>query len=111
MKKITLAVLLLLSVHAWAWGDPNPSEYTVNVHVSSSRQDNWYFQELNVAIDGKKLELRSEKAYVGRVLALGDYRARLVQDEHKATYDSVQVYEFLFPDKKTRRFMVVGRAE
>jgi hypothetical protein len=27
------------------------------------------------------------------------------------TYDSVQVYEFLFPDGKTRKFYVVGQSE
>lgn len=111
MKRIMIAFLLLLPAHAWAGGDPSPAEYTVNVHVSSSRQDHWYFQELTVAIDGKKFELLSDKAYVGRVLALGDYKAKLVQDEHKPAYDSVQVYEFLFADKKTRRFAVIGQTE
>jgi len=44
-------------------------------------------------------------------LALGDYKAKLVRDEHKTSYESAQVYEFLFPDKKTRRFEVVGQSE
>jgi hypothetical protein len=109
VKKITLPILLL-SALAWAGGNPNPAEYTVNVHVSSSRLDIKYFQELTVAIDGKRCGLRSERA-MARVLALGDYKAKLVRDEHKATYDSFQVYEFLFQDKKTRTFMVVERTE
>jgi hypothetical protein len=45
------------------------------------------------------------------VLALGDYKAKLVQDDHKTAYDSLQVYEFLFADKKTRKFEVVGQME
>ena len=45
------------------------------------------------------------------LLALGDYKAKLVQDVHKTTYESSQAYEFLFPDKKTRRFFVVGQTE
>jgi hypothetical protein len=45
------------------------------------------------------------------LLALGDYKAKLVKDEHKTTYGSNQVYEFLFPDKKTRQFTVVGQTE
>jgi hypothetical protein len=37
MKKITGAFLLLFATFAWAAADPNPAEYTTNVHVSSSR--------------------------------------------------------------------------
>ena len=45
------------------------------------------------------------------LLGLGNYMAKLVKDEHKTTYDSLQVYEFLFSDKKVRKFEVVGRME
>jgi hypothetical protein len=41
-------------------------------------------------------------------LALGDYKAKVVQDEHKNTYASSQAYEILFPDKKTRQYYVVA---
>jgi hypothetical protein len=44
------------------------------------------------------------------VIALGDYKARLVTDEHNA-YEFTQVYEFLLPDGKTRKFGVVGTSE
>ena len=37
VKKITLNILLMASVLAWAGPDPNPAEYTINIHVSSSR--------------------------------------------------------------------------
>lgn len=108
MKKLTLVVLLLIS--ALAWASPNPAEYTVNVHVSSSRIDvERGYQLLNVVIDGKKYELASELR-IGWLLALGDYKAKLVKDEH-SEYDSVRVYEFLFSDKKTRKFEIVGQAE
>ncbi len=111
MNRITLAIVLLGSVFAWAGAEPNPAEYTVNVHVSSSSIDiERGYQVLNVVIDGKKYELGSELR-IGRLLALGDYKARLVKDEHKTTYDSLQVYEFLFPDKKTRQFLLVGQTE
>jgi hypothetical protein len=111
VKKITLTILLLISALAWAGGDPNPAEYTINVHVSSSRIDiERGFQVLNVLIDGKKYELGSELR-ISRLLALGDYKAKLVQDEHKTTYDSYQVYELLFSDKKTRKFLLVGQTE
>jgi len=111
VKKITLAILLFLSAHAWAGEIPNPAEYSINVHVSSSSIDlNVGTQALDVVIDGKKYELRSVLP-MNRVLALGDYKAKLVQDQHKTTYDSFQVYEFLFRDKKTRKFEVVGQTE
>jgi hypothetical protein len=68
------------------------------------------FQKLSVVIDGKKCELESD-GVPNMLLALGDYKAKLVKDEHKVTYDSYQIYEFLFPDEKTRKFIVVGQME
>jgi hypothetical protein len=44
-------------------------------------------------------------------LALGDYKAKLVQDKHRTAYESSQAYEFLFPDNTTRKFTVVGWIE
>ena len=108
MKNFLLAILLLASGSAWAGEDPIPAEYTVNVHVSSSSIANSNLI-LDVVIDGKKYELSGYAG--GMLLALGDYKAKLVKDEHKTTYGSNQVYEFLFPDKKTRQFAVVGQTE
>jgi len=116
MRKITIAFLpLLLSALAWAGTAPNPAEYTVNVHVSASRmvingRSVAYAQELDVVIDGKKYELESS-AFPNALLALGDYKARLVKNERTGTYDSFQVYEFLLPGEQARKFMVVGQTE
>lgn len=115
MKTTALAVLLLFSAFAWAGENPNPADYTVNVHVSASRMvtegaNFVHRQMLSVVIDGKKYELESEGA-PNILLALGDYKAKLVKDEHKVSYDSYQVYEFLFPDQKTRKFIVVGQTQ
>ena len=109
MKKIFLAVLLLLSAYAWAGGTPRPNEYTVNVHVSSSSLDAGDHQVLEVIIDAKKYELRSELV-INRLLALGDYKAKLSKNQHPTAYDSYQVYEFLFSDK-TRSYVLVGQTE
>ena len=121
MKKIVLLVLLLLSTFCWA--QLNQDQYSINVHVSSSR---WFnapegtgsraLQRLSVTIGGKKYELEyfSRLSTVGSgvaVLVPGDYKAKLVKDEHMTAYESTQVYEFLFPDKKTRKFIVVGETE
>jgi hypothetical protein len=116
MKKLAFVVLLfsvlLFSAVAWA-ADPNPAEYTINVHVSSSRMvmnaSPAFSQELDVVIEGKRYELLATNP--NALLALGDYKAKLVKDEHRTAYDSFQVYEFLFPDKKTRKFTVVGVTE
>jgi len=115
VKKITLNILLMASVLAWAGPDPNPAEYTINIHVSSSRlvaegRSNAYLQRLNVVIAGKKYELESGFP-VNAMLEIGDYKAKLIRDEHHTEYDSLQVYEFLFHDKKTRKFEVVGQTE
>lgn len=59
-------------------------------------------------IDGKKYELQSELA-IGKVVALGNYKAKLITNR-KSAYESLQVYEFLMPDK-TRQYEVVGQSE
>ena len=114
MKKITI-VILLLSVFATAGPNPNPAQYTVKVHVSTSHMvvegtSIARRQKLNVVIDGKKFELESEIS-PNALLALGDYKAKLVKDEHRGGYDSDQVYELIFPDGKARQFRVIGQSE
>jgi hypothetical protein len=110
VKKIAIAVLLFLSALSWAGENPNPTDYTVTIHVSLSNLSPGDRQDLSVLIDGKKYELLCQCA-PGTLLALGDYKAKLVKDEHKTTYDSSRVYELLFADKKTRKFEVVGQTE
>ena len=109
MKNIVLAVLLTLCVFAWAGPVPNPADYTVSVHVTKSRTVGTQ-QRLNAVINGKKLKLEGSGPGL-MVLGLGDYKAKLVKDEHKDTNDSLQIYEFLLPDQKTRKFWVVGQKE
>ena len=114
MRKLAFVIMsfsiLLFSAVAWA-ADPTPAEYTINVHVSSSRMvletSLLFSQELDVVIEGKRYELLAANA----LLALGDYKAKLVKDEHRTAYESFQVYGFLFPDKKIRKFTVVGVTE
>ncbi len=120
MKTLALLALLLAPVSLAA---QSPDQYTINVHVSRSR---WSIdpslggpgavQWLDVVIGGRKYELKAN--IVGAnlaggtpLLALGDYKAKLVTDKHKDAYESEQAYELLFPDKKTRKFYVVGQTE
>ena len=116
MNKIILIIVMFSSVYAWAASDTNPAEYTVTIHVTASRVaietplgHAWQYQVLNVVIDGKKYELKCKS--MNGVLALGDYKAKLVCDEHKTAYDSSQVYEFLLSDRKLRQFEVTGQTE
>ena len=47
------------------------------------------------------------------LLAIGDYKAKTipvkVKDSH--TYDVYGIYEFIFPDIKTRRYNLIGIIE
>jgi len=110
MKSAALVVLFLLGTLAPAAQTPN--EYPITIHVTSSYYQGGVFgrqQELDVVVDGRKYSLAG--ATSATLLALGDYKAKLVRDTHKTTYESYQEYELLLPDKKTRRFVVVGQSE
>lgn len=99
-----LAFVLLFSGSVGAAAPTKPSEYNINVHVSA-------YQHLDVTIDGRKYELESVLGVRG-LLMPGEYKARLLTDEHgQGGYDSRQEYEFQFSDKRTRDFLVVGQSE
>jgi hypothetical protein len=109
MKSYTL-VLMLLFVSLFvplAGATSGSANYPTTVHVSSSQLYAGYLQ-LNVVIEGKKYCLLG--VYDG-VLLPGDYKAKLVKDEHKTSYETEQTYEFLFPDNKTRKYNLIGQSE
>ena len=111
-----LAFVLLFSGSVGAAAPTKPSEYNKNVHVRASRavkhsESGPRYQHLDVTIDGRKYELESELG-VRDLLMPGEYKARLLTDEHgQGGYDSRQEYEFQFSDKRTRDFLVVGQSE
>jgi hypothetical protein len=113
MKKVVLAFLLMGSaLVCWAGTEPNPADYNVTVHVKSSHLDGRGLIWLNVLIDGKNYELLAIDAE-NSLLTPGDYKAKTVavkvKDVH--TYDVHGQYEFLFPDKKVRRYDLAGVTE
>ena len=116
MKKFALLLVLFSS---FLWAAPAPDDYPVKVHVTSLHFDllpiNGFirdFQRLDVVIDGKKYVLEENTPQPRHeLLALGDYSGRLLEDEHKAAYSSSQTYELLLPDRKTRKFVVIGQSE
>src|ERR1700691_6082295 len=112
MKKMALVVLLVGSALASVGTEPNPAAYTINVQVTSARVNGRGLIRLKVILDGKKYELEGLDAE-SSLLMPGDYKARdlppKVKDVHP--YDVYGTYEFLFPDKKTRRYGLVGITE
>ena len=114
MKKILIAILLIAPALSWAdKPKPNPVDYTVAVHVQSSRLlqfcGDGMRQDLSVAIDGRKHELQAW--FKGELLRVGDYKAKITLDETKHSYEYSRTYEFLFPDGQTRLYYVVGETE
>ncbi|HZC25213.1 MAG TPA: hypothetical protein VE866_17900 [Candidatus Binatia bacterium] len=115
MRYLLLALALLFSSPAWSAPPPKDAQYNINVHVTASRsvlhsERSPRYQRLKVTIDGKNYELESVLGVSG-LLGLGDYKARLEVDDHKNDYDSYEIYEFRFPNGKTREYQVVGQTE
>jgi hypothetical protein len=110
MKRVSLLCFLILATGVMA--APSPEDYLVNIHVYESHlqyPSASSIQLLNVTIEGKKYELSANGDSF--LLAIGDYKARLVKDDHRTAYESNRIYELVFLDKKTRRFTVVGEIE
>jgi hypothetical protein len=114
MRYLLFALALLFSSPAWT-APPKEAQYNLNIHVAASRsvlhsERAPRYQQLNVTIDGKQYELESVLGVSG-LLGLGDYKARLEVDDTKNDHDSYKVYEFRFPNGKTREYLVVGQTE
>lgn len=112
MKHLLVVLLLSSAMSGWAADAP---DYSLNVHVSSSRMvlergGGAHFQKVNAVIDGKKYELESIDA-TNALLMPGDYQARIVKDHHAGAADVWRIYEFQLPDKKVRQFLMVGVLE
>jgi hypothetical protein len=103
---------------------PGPEEYTITVHVRSSRLTTecssdphgsscQTLEELKVLIDGKKHKLTGQFGTFEkpRVLRVGEYKARLVNEDAERPYEYTRTYEFRFSDGRTRRFTVEGESE
>jgi hypothetical protein len=117
MRKAILALLLLAPSISWAAKPaPNPADYTITVHVQSSRLARSQLlggitvQQLTVSIDGKKYELE-ERGFSNDVLRVGDYNAKIVKDQTQRAYEYQRTYEFLFPDGQIRQYSVVSEEQ
>ena len=96
---------------------PDPSQYTLAVHVSASAYEsveNVSLQILTVTIDGKHYQLAgttNKGVHIDGLINPGDYHARLSKDQHNTSYESLQEFELLFPDGTTRNFRVIAQSE
>ena len=113
MKSLLCIVFLLCaSVASFAQNGP-AKEYPIKVHVSSSEQqgDGMHQQQvLRVVIDGKKYQLIA----IGSrpwALPVGDYQARVTQDNPIQGGQYERRYEFIFSDGKTAQYYVGGESE
>jgi hypothetical protein len=116
MKKLALALLLLLSTTAAfaATDKPDPAGFPVKVHVITSSSRPLYDgtlslpqQILETTLNGQPTELTGISM---GVLALGDYPARISTKVHGPrnpnTYDIYLGYDLLMPDGTTRTYTV-----
>ena len=137
MKRLVLLFLpclLLWASASFASTPANPADYTIAIHVSSSRTisqcvefvSNSYCYPLlvlNVTIDNTKLELKGTienaskqtKFYGGDgYLALGDYKAKLTPNKTKSpdvAYFVMKSYEMILPDGRLAQFQVTGQSD
>jgi hypothetical protein len=122
MKKLALILVTLMPFLGWAERSKSPpktdpAEYTVQVHVQSSKlvdvcrggECSWV-QHLFVVIDGKKYEL-SENATRTDLMRIGDYQAKILDNETERPYEYQRIYEIRLPDGWTRKYFVVGESE
>ncbi|MGB0065517.1 MAG: hypothetical protein WBP85_13795 [Terracidiphilus sp.] len=117
---LILSALIAIPISALAADSkPDPSQYTLSVHVSASEYPisplDVGREVLTVTIDGKHYKMVGGTEFHG-LITPGDYHARLTrpvlaQDEHKTAYESAQSFEFLLPDGTTRRFDVIAQWE
>ena len=125
MKKALLALFLVCPSFVLAEKPAlNPADFSVAVHVQSSRIQAdcsdvtngtsicYWNQHLKVTIDGKKYELVGNRAKkILYVLRAGDYKAKILKEDTSRNYEYERSYEFLFADGTIGDFQVMGESE
>jgi hypothetical protein len=119
MKCAFLAVILAATTTTFAFSEKpgDSADYTVGVHVQSSRiitvcmaQGCIAEQHLIVLIDAKKFDLKA-LGHQMNLIRVGNYKVKIVKDETPAPYEYRRVYQILFPDGKASSFEVVGEGD
>ena len=115
MRKLAL-LLILLQTSCLLAATPNPADFPMTIHITSSASRWQYanglnntYQVLQTVIDGQQIELSGN---AGGVLALGDYPARvspkITSPKGWSAYDILKGYDFLMPDGKIRSFVITS---
>lgn len=108
VTKAVLVVFLLCSLPVFAQSkDPG---YDIQAHIVESHIDSGA-QYLTAVINGSKYELKSANTASKGVVALGDYKAKLIAQQQKPTHEFTKIYNLLFPDGSFRAFLVIGQME
>ena len=100
VKMIPFAFLFFAAL-AWAGGGSHSADYTVNVHVSSSSTDRGGHQLLDVVIDAKKYELRSELS-IGYLLESATTRRSSLRTTTRPRTIPLKSTSFCSPTKRGR---------
>ena len=114
MKKLLLAVLLLLTPVAFASTNEDPADFTITVNVVSSgtayQFDGTFvspYQVLETVVDGQPLQMTGGG---GGVLLPGKYQAKLSTKVHAPknanSADLYRYYDFLLPGGAVRTYTV-----
>src|SRR5579863_4061262 len=114
-----LIIVFTSSAHA-ADRKATPADYPLAMHISASTYAsaaNSLYEIVTATVDGKHYQLQgptsSSRAFThgNGLINPGDYHCKLSMDEHKTSYESLQMYEILLPDGTTRKFDVVAQSE
>ena len=100
MTKTILALTLLFSLPLFAASPA--ADYNLTIHVSESRRGSdcsvfkgdstcKSFQRLSVLIDGAKYELEATTVLSKGIVALGDYKGKLIKDQQNPPTNSTAV--------------------
>ena len=80
---------------------------TVTVNVLESKFEHGMCV-VKAVIDGQAYWLSGPLYAKNGPLKPGEYKATLIKDEHKVSYKIARTYEFLYPDGKKEKFMLIG---
>ncbi len=121
MTRVVLLIVSASVLSAPTYAQKN-ADYPIKVHVAASHigtdcgvtkgdSSCKSVQQVTVTIDGAHYELQSETFFPKGIVALGDYQAKLTDDQQKPTQEFTRTYDLMFPDGSTRKFRVIGQTE
>jgi hypothetical protein len=122
MTRVMLLFVSAIVLSVPLYAQTKSADYAVKVHVSASHigtdcgvtkgdSSCKSVQQITVLVDGAKYELQSETFFPKGIVALGDYQAKLVDDQQKPTREFTRTYDLRFADGSTRKFHVIGQTE